>query len=439
MNTVDITGEPARHRVGEVVEGVRDGTLDLHAHVHQICDRIDEIEPELQALVPEEGRRQRMLAEAQVVIERIGGSADQALPLSGAIVGVKDIFHVDGFTTRAGSEVPANLLQGPEAAAVTRVRGAGAIILGKTMTTEFAAFAPAPTRNPFNPEHTPGGSSSGSAAAVAAGYSPLTLGSQTAGSVNRPAAFCGTCGFKPTYDRIDIAGVLACAPTVDTVGFFTQDVDGLVRGAAVLCDGWQQPVSVGQPVLAIPEGPYINQVEPEALSVFRSQVAILEEGGYRVERVPAFADIDAIIRRHRLLQTTEMFRVHAEWFSAHEDVYCEETAATIREGRDTSEHDLEHARAGTSQLRQELEQQMAERGIDVWICPSALGSAPSIETTGDPAMNTPWTHSHLPAVSLPGGHTSRGLPVGFQCAAGWGQDEQLLEWARGFEQVLRSL
>ena len=436
MASADITGEQARNRVGEIVDGVRDGTHDLLEHIEQLCDRMDEIEPHLQALVPEEGRRQRMLAEAQGVLDRLEEPDDLLLP--GVVLGVKDIFHVDGLTTRAGSKVPADLLQGPEAVAVTRLRQAGAIILGKTVTTEFAAFAPAATRNPHNPAHTPGGSSSGSAAAVAVGYSPLALGSQTAGSVNRPAACCGTCGFKPTFDRIDIAGVLACAPTVDTVGFFTQDVDGLVRGAAVLCQDWQQPSSMERPVLAIPEGPYIDQVESEALAVFRSQVAMLEEAGYRVVSEPAFADIDAIIRRHRLLQTTEMFGVHAEWFRAHEGLYREQTAATIREGNNTSDEDLERARAGTSQLRQELEQQMADHGIDVWICPSALGSAPGIDSTGDPAMNTPWTHSHLPAVSLPGGYTGNGLPVGFQCAAAYGQDEQLLEWSRGLEEVLRS-
>jgi Asp-tRNA(Asn)/Glu-tRNA(Gln) amidotransferase A subunit family amidase len=435
MATAHITGEQARNRVGDIVEGVRAGTLDLLAHVEETCDRIDEIEPHLQALVPEEGRRQRMLVEAQGVLDRIGISP--GLPLPGVIVGVKDIFHMDGFITRAGSAVPADLLQGSEAASVTRLRQAGAIILGKTVTTEFAAFAPAPTRNPHNPKHTPGGSSSGSAAGVAAGYSPLALGSQTAGSVNRPAAFCGTCGFKPTFDRIDIAGVLPCAPTVDTVGFFTQDVDGLQRAAAVLCHDWQPPATVEQPVLAIPEGPYIDQVEAEALEIFRSQVAMLEQAGYHVERVSALGDIEAIIRRHRLLQTTEMFRVHAAWFSAHEGLYREQTAATIREGSDTSDEDLQGARAGTSQLRYELEQQMADRGIDVWICPSALGSAPSMDSTGDPAMNTPWTHSHQPAVSLPGGHTSNGLPVGFQCAAAYGQDERLLEWSRGLEHVLR--
>ena len=432
---VDTTGAARGRRVGEVIVGVRDGTLNLLDHVQEICDRLDEMDPLLQAMVPEDGRRQRLVAAAQAVLDCLATTPD--LPMPGVGVGVKDIFLVDGFTTRAGSEVPAELLHGKQAASVSRLRQAGAIILGKTVTTEFAAFAPGPTRNPYNPAHTPGGSSSGSAVAVAVGYSPLALGSQTAGSVNRPAAFCGICGFKPTFDRIDIAGVLACAPTVDTVGFFAGDVDGLVRAAAVLCGQWETPSSVDEPVLAIPEGPYIDQVEPEALDVFRSQVGMLEQAGYRIESVPAFDAIEAIVRRHRLLQTTEMFKVHADWFRAHEDAYDERTAGLIREGMNTTDDDLEAARTGTGQLRKELEQVMADRGVDAWICPSALGSAPGIETTGDPAMNTPWTHAHLPAVSLPGARTGNGLPVGFQCAAAWGRDEQLLEWSRGIEKVLR--
>ena len=432
---MELTGAGARCRVADVVEGVRAGTLDLGKHIEQVCDRIEAIEPELQALLPEDGRRQRMLFEAQQVLDRNRESAD--LPLAGVLIGVKDIFHVDGYVTRAGSEVPPELLQGAEAPSVTRLRAAGAIILGKTVTTEFAAFSPGPTRNPHNLAHTPGGSSSGSAAGVAAGYCALALGSQTAGSVIRPAAFCGIGGFKPSYGRIDIAGVLPCAPTVDTVGHFSQDIDGLIRAAAVLCDEWRPPAAVAPPVLGIPEGPYVDQVEPEALGVFRSQVAALEEGGYRVERVPAFDDIEALIRRHRMLQVTEMARVHADWFGAHEDKYRELTAALIREGQQTADGDLERVRAATGQLRQTLEQQMRARGIDVWVCPATLGPAPaSLETTGDPAMNTPWTNAGMPAVTVPGGHVGNGMPVGFQCTAAFGRDEELLEWARGIERVV---
>ena len=151
-------------------------------------------------------------------------------------VGVKDIFHAAGFETRAGSQLPPELLTGPEADAVGRLRAAGCLILGKTVTTEFAYYEPEPTRNPHNLAHTPGGSSSGSAAAVAAGLAPLALGTQTIGSVIRPAAFCGIVGFKPSYGRISPEGLIFFSPSLDHVGLFTQDVAGMSLAAAVLCE-----------------------------------------------------------------------------------------------------------------------------------------------------------------------------------------------------------
>ena len=151
---------------------------------------------------------------------------------------MKDIFHVKGFLTRAGSGLPVDLLTGPEAESVTQLKQAGALILGKTVTTEFAYFAPGPTRNPRNPAHTPGGSSSGSAAAVGAGLCPLALGTQTIGSILRPASFCGVVGFKPSFGRISSAGVIPFAVSLDHIGFFTQDVAGATLAAAVLCKNW---------------------------------------------------------------------------------------------------------------------------------------------------------------------------------------------------------
>jgi len=154
-------------------------------------------------------------------------------------VGIKDIFHVDGFVTRAGTRVPPERFAGPEAASVALLREAGALIAGKTVTTEFAYFEPGPTRNPHNPAHTPGGSSSGSAAAVAAGLCQLALGTQTIGSVIRPAAFCGVVGFKPSFGRIPTSGLVYFSRTIDHVGLFTQDLDGMELAASVLCRDWQ--------------------------------------------------------------------------------------------------------------------------------------------------------------------------------------------------------
>ena len=169
-------------------------------------------------------------------------------------MGVKDIIRVDGFPTRAGSRLPPHLFAGPQAACVTALRRAGALVLGKTVTTEFAGFEPGPTANPHRPGHTPGGSSSGSAAAVAAGYCPLALGTQTIGSVIRPAAFCGIVGFKPSLGRIATAGLVDFSPAVDTVGIFTQDLAGMGSVAAVLCGEWRRRTEADKPVLGVPLG-----------------------------------------------------------------------------------------------------------------------------------------------------------------------------------------
>src|SRR6185436_18009180 len=152
---------------------------------------------------------------------------------------------------------PSDLLQGEEAKSVTRLKEAGALIFGKTVTTEFAYFSPGPTRNPHNPEHTPGGSSSGSAAAVAAGFCHLALGTQTIGSIIRPASFCGVVGLKPTYDRISRDGVIPLSPSLDHIGLFTPDVDSAIDAARSLYRDWDEPNEVlRKPILGIPDGPY---------------------------------------------------------------------------------------------------------------------------------------------------------------------------------------
>ena len=187
--------------LAQTVSLLRVGGRDLASYVDEMCDRVDAVDPAIQALLPEPGRRERLLTEAAGLERRYPQPASRP-PLYGALVAVKDIFHVHGFVTRAGSNLPPELFAGAEASCVTQLREAGALILGKSVTTEFAYFEPGPTRNPHALDHTPGGSSSGSAAAVAAGLCQLAVGTQTIGSVIRPAAFCGVVGFKPSLDRI---------------------------------------------------------------------------------------------------------------------------------------------------------------------------------------------------------------------------------------------
>lgn len=425
--------------LAETAAALRSSRLDLTTYIEETCERIDAVEPHLQALIPEAVRRVRLLNEAKRLQERFPDSEDRPL-LYGISVGVKDIFHVDSFLTRAGSQLPPTALEGPEAAVVTALREAGTLILGKTVTTEFAYFEPGPTRNPHNLDHTPGGSSSGSAAAVAAGLCPLALGTQTIGSVIRPAAFCGIVGFKPSYGRIPTDGLILFSESVDHVGLFTQDVAGMQLAAAVTCDSWR-PVPEGgrparQPILGVPDGPYLQQASPEALAVFGEQLIRLEEAGYTVRRVPALENIEAVARRHRALIAAEIAQVHAAWFAEYKSLYRPRTAEIIREGRAVSDEALAAARTGCEALRSELEKLMREAGIDVWISPAAPGPAPAgIHATGDPAMNLPWTHAGMPAVTVPAGHAANGLPLGLQCVAPFMADEQLLVWAEPLADV----
>ncbi|MER2598391.1 MAG: amidase [Caldilineales bacterium] len=408
---------------------LRRGEADLSRFLDDLCTRITTVDLQLQALLPEADRCSRLHHEATRLLQRYPEPAERPA-LFGIPVAVKDIFRADGFNTQAGSALPSALFAGSEAATVHRLRAAGALILGKAVTTEFAYFEPGPTRNPHNPAHTPGGSSSGSAAAVAAGLAPLALGTQTIGSVIRPAAFCGVVGFKPSLGRVDGSGLVFFSRTLDQVGFFTQDVAGAALAAAVLCDEWRPVALTRQPVLAVPVGPYLAQAEPEALAAFWQQVTRLRRAGLTVLELPELADIEAIAALHRRLVFAEFAAEHAAWYAAYASLYRPRSAEIIELGRTVSLQEQAAARHHVLTLRARLETAMDEAGIDAWICPAARGPAPlGLHATGDPAMNLPWTHAGLPVIGLPAGLAANGLPLGVQLVARFGADESLPAWA----------
>jgi Asp-tRNA(Asn)/Glu-tRNA(Gln) amidotransferase A subunit family amidase len=417
--------------LAEIIAALRSGQMDLHRHIDAICDRIDQVDPVIEALLPEPDRRGRLHRAASVLAAAYPEPEDRP-PLYGALLAVKDIFHVDGFVTRAGTAVPPDLFAGPEAACATRLRRAGALVLGKAVTTEFAYFEPGPTRNPHNLAHTPGGSSSGSAAAVAAGLAPLGLGTQTIGSVIRPAAFCGVVGFKPSLGRVDPSGLVFFSRTLDQVGLFTQDVAGMALAASGLCQGWQNlPAPDRLPVLGIPVGPYLDQAEPAALRAFWQQIGQLAAAGIVVREVPALASIEGLNSLHRRLVFAEFAQEHADIYAQHAALYRPRTAEIIEIGRTVSQEELAAARANIVMLRRELEGLMDTAGVDLWASPAATGPAPEgLHATGDPNMNLPWTHAGLPSITLPAGRAANGLPLGLQLVAAFGRDEQLLGWAQ---------
>ncbi|MDQ7027377.1 MAG: amidase [Anaerolineae bacterium] len=417
------------------VAQVQHGNLALSDMLATYQERFEAIEPQIASFIPEDNRFERLMNEAKA-LESSYPDAENRPPLYGALVGIKDIFHTDGFVTHAGTKLPPELFAGAEAAVVTKLKQVGALIVGKTVTTEFAFSEPGPTRNPHNLEHTPGGSSSGSAAAVAAGLLHLATGTQTVGSVIRPAAYCGTVGYKPSFDRINTGGLVYFSRSADHVGLFTQDVAGMHLVASIVLNHWDNHVTVSEkPVFAIPEGAYLQQAS--ALEAFEAQVQQLQSAGYTVKRLSAFADIANITELHTDMIAAEFVQEHAAWFKQYEGQYRPRTLEMILRGQSVSDERLQAGRDNRLKLRDRLHNLMRENGVDAWICPPAPDIAPhGIASTGNAAMNLPWTHSGLPALTVPAGIGDKDLPLGLQICAKFGDDERLLAWASDIESVL---
>lgn len=431
MTTVSFLGDIS---LRSDIKALQRGELSLSSQIDTLEARFEAIEPSIRSYLPELDRFDRLRRDAHELEARYRDAATLP-PLYGALLGVKDIFHVDGFPTRAGTKVPSTLFAGDEADVVTRLKQAGAIIVGKTVTTEFAYFEPGPTRNPHNIEHTPGGSSSGSAAAIAAGLAHVAIGTQTVGSVIRPAAYCGVVGFKPSFARVHTTGLVNFSPSADHVGFFSADIADMLALAAAVIDQWKPaPKHKSQPILAVPIGAYLKQ--SSALDAFDAQLNALEAAGYPIKRIPMFDDIATIDACHQDMIAAELAQQHRLWFSQYERLYRPRTAALIRHGQSVAPERLQAVRDHRLELRARIQRVMDDEGIDLWICPSAPNVAPrGLGATGSPVMNMPWTHAGLPAASVPAGRGMRSLPLGLQLIGRFGDDEAMLTFASAIEQV----
>jgi Asp-tRNA(Asn)/Glu-tRNA(Gln) amidotransferase A subunit family amidase len=418
----------------------RSGELPIADYISQIASYFEKRESSVLAFVPEENRFARLYKEAEALVSRFP-DPEKRPSLFGMLVGVKDNFHVDGLITQAGSRLPLADLQGSEAESVTRLKNAGTLILGKTVTTEFAYFTPGPTCNPHNPEHTPGGSSSGSAAAVGAGLCPLALGTQTIGSIIRPAAYCGTVAFKPTYDRISRIGVIPLSPSLDHVGFFTQDVSTAKRVASSLYKDWDESISLNRnPILGIPDGSYLASASDYALARFNAICDSLTDAGYELRHIRVMDDYEEVRARHDVIISADAARVHKKWFEKYEKLYSSKLAELIRRGQSITGSQLQDALNARDLFRAEITQAMNENNIDLWISPPTIGPAPKgLDSTGEPEMNLPWTQIGFPAVNIPAGKSPDGLPMGFQVVGKWNMDEELLAWAEDLEKVVNRL
>ena len=435
--------------------GVGDG-VQAKAALAAALDRTESVEQQIHALIPEPGRRERVFAELDALLARYPDPATRP-PLFGIPFGVKDIFRVDGFETRAGSRLAPDLFSGEQATAVTRLREAGAIVIGKTVTTEFAYFAPGPTRNPWNTAHTPGGSSSGSAAAVSAGYCAFALGTQTIGSINRPAAFCGVVGFKPSYGRVPTAGVIPFSVSADHAGLLAADVASARAAASVMWDAWDPTAAAsaasrtaGAPgastagagpaaarTVLLLDDAFTAQADDEARAAVEQAAAAIGRAGFHVRRVGFFAEIESLNDVHRRMVAREFADVHDRWVAEYGNLYARQSLELINLGRTVSDAELEEARAGRLALRSRIAELLEREGAACILSPSSMTPAPQgIEATGSPLLNLPWTYAGVPTVTVPASLSRAGLPLGLQIAAKHGRDEALMGSAEAYEQVL---
>jgi amidase len=373
--------------------------------------------------------------------------------LSGIPVGIKDIIATADMPTTNGSPVYKDSIPDADAWVVERLRNLGATIFGKTVSTEFAWRHPGPTVNPWNPRHTPGGSSSGSAAAVAAGIVPLALGSQTLGSVIRPAAFNGVVGLKPSFGAIPRIGVHPLSPSLDHVGFFARRVDDVALGLSLLAGtsdsdihgrpvpAFQVSVKQGLPPLPAPRLAIVRfekweKAEAEQQAVFDASVATLRDGGALLEELELPELDHANWSTINTILASEAALIFDDLVERYPDRTSDRLKELIQTGKAHSAYDYLAAKELQEKLRAVVASQLS--GFDAVLTLPAFGEAPEgLTYTGDAEYCAPWTLLGFPAVSLPAGFGKNGLPLGLQIVGPYREDYRTLRVAKWIETTLK--
>jgi len=366
-------------------------------------------------------------------------SANQ--PLAGLTVGIKDIIDVAGMPTVAGFTPFADRIATSDADVVQRLRTAGAVIIGKTTTTQFALADPTPTRNPWNLDYSPAGSSSGSAAAVAAGHVDLALGSQTAGSTLRPASFCGIVGFKPTFGWASRTGMIPLADSLDTVGLFARDVMSIARLFDALADPDVERAGEIEPAAPPRIGFWEDAASlatDEVHNLVDAALARAIQSGVSVEPVTSPADYRDLLAIHHVIMLVDAAAAHEKLFQTHVNAY----GPRIRMAIETGSAIAAHTYARAQLLRREYRDQAVRdwSRVDVVALPTAETPAVPLDTTGSPALQAVVTMFGLPSISIPAGLSQDGLPVGLQLVAtSPNGNASLLRVAAWFERLLDDL
>ena len=370
-------------------------------------------------------------------------------PLLGIPIGVKDIYYTEDMRTTCCSPIFEDFSSGYDAETVRLLRESGSVIMGKTITTQFACGDPSPTKNPWDLQRTPGGSSSGSAAGLAAGFFTASLGSQTAGSVLRPAAYNGVVGFKPTHGLVSRYGVYPVALSLDTMGWFTKNV----ADAATLLQsmaGYDEKDEGSKlseipfyseavlekvaPKIGLVEQYYFEDADSETVSEINKLIDKLSNAGAEIKTATIDIDFRDVLKQHRIIMTSEGSHTHRENFLKRPDDYSPEVRGVIETGLATSAATYIEALSTQRHLTTEVEKTLDS--FDILIAPTAISGAPTPETTGQPVFQAPWTMAGVPAISLPYTLDSEGLPLGVQIVGSHFQEYNLLSKASWIEEVI---
>jgi Asp-tRNA(Asn)/Glu-tRNA(Gln) amidotransferase A subunit family amidase len=418
MSSANLSASQALHRL-------RERDLSAEDLVRACLARIAERDEVVKAWVAID--REDALAQARRI-----DSMRERPPLCGLPVGIKDLIDTQDLPTTYGSPIYSNHRPERDAACVRALREAGAVILGKTVTTEFAVFSPGPTRNPRDPSRTPGGSSSGSAAAVADFMVPAALGSQTAASVIRPGSFCGVVAMKPTFGALPLEGVHPLSPSLDTLGAFVREVEDL---PPLL--GTMMPLAIApldEPRLALCRTELWDRAEPSTRAAVEQAAAGLERSGAQVREIelgPSFRGLaDAQIA---IMGAEAVKALHLE----PEAQLSPRMREFLQQGSSVTPERLRAAHEQAERCRRELSQVFA--GLDAVLTPAVVGEAPvGLGSTGDPIFSRIWTLLHVPDISLPVLRGPAGLPVGLQLVAPIGADARLVAAAKWIHERLRS-
>ncbi|VDC33572.1 amidase [Pseudogemmobacter humi] len=400
-----------------------------YRHIREYISRIAEYEPDIRAFAAYDAE------DVHEQLSRIGETSEKT-PLAGLALGVKDIIDALPYPTGSGSPLHRGTRPARDAAAVAQLRAAGAVVMGKTVTTEFAFFSPGPTRNPHDPARTPGGSSSGSAAAVAAGFIDAGLGSQTAASITRPASYCGVVGFKPSFGSYSLAGAGGLAPSFDTLGVLSKDVTTAAAIHSVLAGPVPAaPVSGAQPPLRIGlcQTPWWDQAQPATRDVMTLAEKAFSAGAL-VETIDLSAFAEGA-RLHAGIMAFEAAQTLAAELATQPEGLSPVLRAMLASGMKTDRADHRQNLRQAADLRDRI------AGVfdryDLLLAPAAPGEAPAgLDATGDPIFSRLWSLLHLPTITLPGFTGPAGMPVGIQLLAGLNQDEKLLSHALWAEKLL---